>query len=472
MSQILVKFDNKLKQSEIQIPLTRSSVEESGDNYELNVSDKQQTSTYGIISPLIKINNIVIDFTDVEYFELNLTGTLPRLQCTVHDRYNFIKILDTPGADNEIRVQIIPQFDNAYKKIDLTFQIGKIELGDVISLSGTYKLPEFISSQYKCFGKLDTYSLFEKIAIDTKLGFATNCDKMQDERYIYCANESYNDLLQSEIEISESDETHVYNWWIDPWNNLNLVNIFDRYNTIESDEDMMIWVSGENGQISKGIKITPQRVPAVLNNNPYGGNTELCVKHYDINNSPGIYTSTGTDKVVSTYFEKTGDYNDNLIMDGDVKEDIYKHYEYGGEVFGDYNYILAKQCREAFLQKVGTDSITAYLNTPMICLARGMKVNFIWYTNDFSMNVKQEILKEMGGMNDTQTTPILDDSLDTTSPDYVPRPMKEFVKDDSVSGQYMINGVIIRYEDYEWQCELTLNRPQSQKSQILKNIEE
>ena len=144
----------------------------------------------------------------------------------------------------------------------------------------------------------------------------------------------------------------------------------------------------------------------------------------------------------------------------------------GGEVFGDYNYILAKQCREAFLQKVGTDSITAYLNTPMICLARGMKVNFIWYTNDFSMNVKQEILKEMGGMNDTQTTPILDDSLDTTSPDYVPRPMKEFVKDDSVSGQYMINGVIIRYEDYEWQCELTLNRPQSQKSQILKNIEE
>lgn len=467
MNTILIEFDNKLKQSEIQVPLTRSSVDEAGESYQYNNTDKQQTLVYGIQTPLIQINNIVIDFTDVEEFELDLSGTLPRLKCTVFDRYNFIKILDTPDADNEIRVQILPQFDNIYKKINLTFQISRINIGSSISLTGVYKLPEFLSSQYKSFGKVDTYNLFKDVALSTGLGFATNCKNFNDERFVYCANQSYLDLLNEEIEISEADQTHIYNWWVDGWNNINLVNIYDIFNTILPDSELMIWVSGELNQMTEGAKITPQQVPAILNNNPMIGNTELFVNEYEINNKLGSYIGSGSDKVVTTYFEKTGAYTDTLIMDGDVKKNIYKNYEYGGEVYGDYNYILAKSSRDAYLQKLGLESLRVYLRSPMICLTRGMKVNFVWYTNDSHMDVEYDVLKEAGGINNVQTNPILDDTLDTTDPNYIPRPIKEFVKDESISGQYMIDGIVIRYKNHMWDCELILNRPSSQQPKML-----
>ena len=74
MGQILLKFDNQLKQSEIVIPLTNSSVEEAGDNYVYNKQGIQQTSIYGILTPLIQINNIVVDFLDVESFSLKSIG--------------------------------------------------------------------------------------------------------------------------------------------------------------------------------------------------------------------------------------------------------------------------------------------------------------------------------------------------------------------------------------------------------------
>ena len=113
MGKIYLEFENKLKQSDIVIPLTNSSTEEAGSDYVYNRTGFMQTSIYGILTPLIQINNIIVDFTDVNSFILKSTGPVPTVSLSVRDRYNLISSIDTPGSDNELRIQILPQFDNA-----------------------------------------------------------------------------------------------------------------------------------------------------------------------------------------------------------------------------------------------------------------------------------------------------------------------------------------------------------------------
>ena len=114
MSIITVELDNTLPQSEIIMPLLSPSHAESGDKNAQNATEKAQTSVFGIQTPLIQINSTIIDFDAVHYFALKSNGPLPELIMTVQDRYELINNIDKPGLDNEVRIQILPKFDNAY----------------------------------------------------------------------------------------------------------------------------------------------------------------------------------------------------------------------------------------------------------------------------------------------------------------------------------------------------------------------
>ena len=101
----------------------------------------------GIVAPLIKINNVVVPFNDVVSFELSSIGLLPQLSICVNDKFNLMKSLDQPKGDNLIQIQILPRFDGAYKKINMNFFIGKVEMvGSKIYVEGIYKVPELYNS--------------------------------------------------------------------------------------------------------------------------------------------------------------------------------------------------------------------------------------------------------------------------------------------------------------------------------------
>ena len=291
MSVIQVKFDNVLKQSDIIIPLTNSSKDESGDAYKRNQPEIQQTLVYGIQSPLIMINNIVVDFSDVVAFELKCIGILPEVSMTVRDRYKLNSVVATPGIDNELRVQVLPKFDNIYKKINITFYITSLKFdGDYMNIRASYKLPTLTSSYIKTFGEVSTYTLWEAIAKEIGLGFSSNIENNDgDKRWVYCDNKSYSDLLAQEIWKSGVDLC-IYDYWIDWWNNLVLVDIYERYNTIDPDENMQIYVSGQNREVSEGSEITPQKTIATLHNHPPFHQ----FPRYEYPNAPKLFQSSHT----------------------------------------------------------------------------------------------------------------------------------------------------------------------------------
>ena len=466
MAVIQLEFDNTLKKSDIIIPIPSVSTgdgnieDSSGD-----MTDKSQLQVFGIQVPLISINNTVIDFDAVSYFDLSSNGELPVLTLTVEDRYELISNIDKPKHDNEVRVQILPKFDNAYKKINLTFYITNINIfGKNIRLSCIYKLPKLTSSKFEALGELDTYTLFKNAAIDTGLGYATNIAEGTDKRYIYCNNKSWLDTLNNEIQFSGNDN-QVLDWWIDFWDNINLADIHERYLSTDTDDDIKIWVTGQINEVGKDINIECIEVPAVLTTHPGMERSELFVTDYNIVNNPGIQVIEGSDKLYSVYEDHKDEYLDHLIQDGDVKEDIFTIFKYLGETYSTYNYLLQKELRSAFLQKINSECIKITLKSPVLGLMRGHKVNFIHYVNNDILENKIKILEANNVVDrNIESNISLSDYEITAEGDTAGR----FKIDKTSSGQYLITSINIIYSNNEWKYILTLNRPANISPNIMK----
>lgn len=465
MAKIQVKYDPTLEQSEIIARLDNSSPDEEGAEYNGNQTAIQQTSVYGLQCPIIAVNDIMIAYEDIIDFELDDSGHVPSVSLHVYDRKSLIQYLDVPRNDNELRIQILPPFDDVYKKINLTFFISNYSIGDDndLYITGNYKLSGFTSSQFKAFGEVSLYDLFDKIASETKLGFASNVEGGDDKRYVYCPYTSYQSAIEREIKHS-GDKTIIYDWWIDVWNYLTLENVYERYNDIDSEEDMEVWVDGSYEDITEGWEYNPVKVPAEMTNIFGSEQNQLYVKDYRIVNNPGANVGSGTDKLYSVYSMNDRKYTDTYISDGDVKKDTYNKFEYLGEVYGDYDYVTHGMFRDAYLQKINNNLVEIDLAHPLLGLIRGNRLVFACYYNDDNVDYPVDGLQEAGLIEDIQTNvPIME-------PDYKGSDM--FKLDKSISGQYLIMGNKYKFSNYQWTQTVILARPMTQTPLVLDNPED
>ncbi len=473
MAQIEVKFNNSLKQSKIVIPLNSPGYKEIQDTFTGNKFQGKQTVLYGIRVPLIKINDIVIDYNDILYMSLDGSHMLPRLNLVIYDTKHLIKGLQNPSSESEVRLQILPRVENAYKKIDLTFYIKSYSAnGDVLSFSCIYKVIDLYTSRIKCFGEVTSYELFEQLATECKLGFASNVSGSgNDKRYIYCANNSYESLMSNVIQSSGDsgnsvDSRIMYDCWVDFWNNINFVDSYERFNTVDSDDDMMIYVSTDHPNIGQDSMDQDMffRTPAVLSNDPAHMDTELYIGHYNtINKSKSL--ENGSDRIISIYNDNDREALDYFLQDGDQSNDVFAKSEYLGECPREFNYLLARACRDMMEDKMKAETIEVTVNSPLIQLMRGGKVNVKWYDTDADLARKKQGL---GIKNDDISTNIQIDPQEGV--DTNPNPLFRINK--QVSGQYYILSSIITFENNTWSNTLTLTRPRDQKQKYIDLSEE
>ena len=123
MSIITTKFDDQLKQSTIEVPLIAPREEEMEID---NRTATSQTLIHGVWTPIVAINDIVFDFDKVLRMNLYDDDRLPRIEVTIFDENKLLSGINNPSNDNELRLQILPPFEDAYKKINLTFYITNI----------------------------------------------------------------------------------------------------------------------------------------------------------------------------------------------------------------------------------------------------------------------------------------------------------------------------------------------------------
>jgi hypothetical protein len=123
--------------------------------------------------------------------------------------------------------------------------------------------------------------------------------------------------------------------------------------------------------------------------------------------------------------------------------------------------------REGYLQKINSETIKVTLQSPLLGLMRGHKVNFIRYVNDDRLENKIKALEEAGAIDKDVESNI---PLDEYELNEVDENMSDgmFRVDRSASGQYLITGVNILFVDNKWKYVLTMAKPASINQTILK----
>ena len=440
MSVISVKYDHTLEQSDIVVNLAAPN-----DGEATNLSGISQTKIHGIFTPIVSISNMSYDWNQVLKMTLYNNERIPKLDLVIDDGQKLISTVNNQINDNEVRLQILPPYENTYKKINLTFYIDTIEIIDnKVYITATYKLADLHKSRLKSFGQINSYNLFDKIASECKLGFATNCESNdEDSKFVYCDNISYETLMEREIKMSGS-QNQVFDYWIDYWNNINFVDITARYRDKDAKEDLEVWVYSRVGYDVESFDSTEAvKQDAIISNHPsFVG--ELSTKKYKIINNIGTNRQKGTDKVHTIY--KDGSIIDILIEDGNPKNDIFTKYSYLGENIGEYEYLASKSYHESFFDIVNKNNIEVVLNSPNLGLSRGSHVIFDWWENSY---FEKDNIKQLGG------------DLEDNTGDQTEELNDEFklVKNKQISGEYLIYKTILKYNNGKWSNILTLTRP-------------
>lgn len=433
-----------------------------------SVTGVKQTDVYGVMCPLLALNGMAVDMIDLISFELDCTGVLPTVDFEFVDRNNLFSQYNTPGTSNELQVQIIPPTDNTYRKINMMFYVTDISAENgIISGSAVFKVPGLLNSRANALGEVTTYEMCDRISMESQLGFATNTTSTDDKRFIYCDFKTYGDMLKEEILNSAADQTHVYDCWVDLWNCIVLCDIYERYNTIDTVDDMTIWISDHNIVGSVDDKVEPFQTECVLTNHPAAERTELFVRKYELL-TDNQYVQRGTEKAVMVYNMNTKEYVGHYTADGAVEKDRYINLEYGGEMYGDYDYIFSRQCRDMFMKKMKAEVVELTLTSPLFGISRGDQCRFVWMDNDPKNRYWREALQDM------QITPDANDipTDDMTWLNGWVGSVNESGSDDlyvnlQLSGQYTVIGIKAAFEYNNWLYKLQLVRPAERKPQLL-----
>lgn len=453
MGRILVKKDPTLQLPSIEIYDASIAM----DTPTSVTRDMDPTKVYGILSPLISIGDVVIAPEDVLDFRLSFKGTLPLCNCVVMDNRRRLISLQKPNCETTMKVQILPPFPEV-EKINLELNIIKVSMHEnIIRVSAVYKCEDLISQRVESFGKLDTYTLFEAIATASKLGFASNCEHVEDSRDMYCSGTSYLDLMNQEINRAKNEVGKcIFDWWIDGRNYLNLANIYNLFEIPGSTDDLKVYISTQPYNVRAEFDPEGVKVAALLTNLPTQQNWETYVLHYETINQAGAIRGIGTDNVYSTYESGREGYSDNLMLNADVKKNTVTNVHYLGESYGEYNSKLTAITRGNYLGKMQHDSIKVVLNYPALGIQRGQQVDFAWYVNNPMQNDYEEEFEAAGGLNDKNISSDMDISEDE---ELYPSTYGKFRLDKAVSGRYLITSQTITFRENMWFNELILCRP-------------
>lgn len=188
--------------------------------------------------PLIRVNDYVIHRTDLEYFSIDVGGTLlPRISFTFNDEYFKFRKLITSKLDF-----ITVYFGNVG---DEYFVKQEYVLSDVfanpdnpnVTLSGFLYVPDFYKQHVRYFNDETntetSWKLIKKLCEECKLGFFTNVDETNDAQIWIQDNCTTYEFIQRVMKHSYiSNDTKII-FFIDQYDYLNMIDLTKAYSNKE-----------------------------------------------------------------------------------------------------------------------------------------------------------------------------------------------------------------------------------------------
>lgn len=376
--------------------------------------------TEGITIPIIKLNNLTIEFQHILYFKIESKGFVPTIVLTIIDYNNLIKFKDIPGMNNVITIYIGNNINSPYKPIKLNFYITSVNTSNgKITYTGIYKLFALKNSQLKsiihkgCTScktsetyELNTFEYLHDIALDCGLGFAATdkCKEIEDRLPRLMISQNYEDFIKQQIEFGGLDENSIFDCWIDFYNYLVLVNVSWVFNENNDPNVLAIFVEeglNNNNEDDQFPKIY-ECLRTITNTNQVGMTNltfdyyEDIVKNSSLMNKGNLKTvyymvpegNNGTNRINTFQVQTIEDSIDGKhIEDYEIKKTASFVFD-----FNKYNVNKQKTIRTDFFEKRRSKIMKVKMIKPNYGLTRGILVNLRML--EFDAEIKRNILYE------------------------------------------------------------------------------
>jgi hypothetical protein len=196
----------------------------------------------GVDTPFITINSYPVS----EYmnsFKMDLTGFLPVIDFSFYAG-NPTFISTNYPKDGDVVSVYISSPEGYYKPIRMDFNILNVrssvsskysDSGSAsdpdgsqfrFSITAECRIPSLYTPLIKSFREKNSQQTLLEVSQDLNLGFSTNEDSTEDVMTWICPNYSYYDFIQEVcLRSYKDDDSSFFDCWIDPYYNLNFVNL-------------------------------------------------------------------------------------------------------------------------------------------------------------------------------------------------------------------------------------------------------
>lgn len=212
-----------------------------------------KTKTDGVLYPLIRIGGTLIKQEDILSMTLSSTEVLPTLDLIIKDSNKLLSVTQPAGLSMTVELVITSQINGGYKKIKLPFYVVNYDVVptdeySIFNYSCKFKLKELYNKPLAAMGfpnknqwhgcktcksepneKPNNWEFLHYMAKQCGLGFAATdkCKEASDREPRLLLN--YNSMLEcieGELKYAaDQDLTYIFDWWIDLYANLTMVNL-------------------------------------------------------------------------------------------------------------------------------------------------------------------------------------------------------------------------------------------------------
>ena len=442
----------------------------------------------GILTPIIKVNNRVIDMSMITYFDLKYTGFVPEIEIAIDDSNNdMIKFADVPGLDNIITVVIIPPIEGVYKKISLNFYITDCDFIDGLAkYKGTLKFLPFEATQLKqmkfhhpqngCNAKYcqlppnahpTTFEFLHVIAEECGLGFAATdkTKEIKDDRYRLLSSEKFKDVIPKHIAMGGLDEHSFFDAWLDLYGYIVMVNVAWLMETEVYPDWLgitaLFGVQGSDTNVPEMQSIYVHRT--ITNYNDFKVPNNLQFEEYTPISDPGTNFKNGTFNHYGMMGVSGSGNGDNAMSSYDIQQQensatgqknqndyMFETTSFSGFEMADMNPILKQSLlREKFFEKIRSRMIVIKMTTPNLGLERGTLLNVNIY--EYNPIKKQKIIADFPALAQDNSATIEEEAKPLLKE--VTFDINQGIMNPAMSGMYYIDGMEFKYDNYSQQLE-------------------
>jgi hypothetical protein len=341
---IVTLANNNMKLDEL-IQLDRTNG--SGNQEELRLKKEVSAEVTGLNVPYLTINGYsVTNF--LTKFNMDLSGFLPVIRFSFIAGKNVFISANYP-KDGDLVSLYMRSPGDIYKPIRMDFNILTVH-GDVtskyaesgsdpegrgvnlrFSIVAECRIPGLYTNRIKSFPASSSFDTLLEACQEINLGFASNEKSLSDNMTWLCPNYSYFDFFQEvTMRAFKDDVTSFFDCWIDPYYNLNFINLGNQF-AFETDPQQKVMILP--GYTNQGVKIDaaipgasapePQETTLVLSNFIGYGQVPFFINGFTLTSRAGSHTNE------MGYINEISFYDENLS-----KEDpAQKYIKYDIESF-------------------------------------------------------------------------------------------------------------------------------------------